>query len=149
MRRETSTSLPKTLSALELADRNQLSSWFEVEFGHLPHPKASLAWMRQNLAWSIQVKAGGVTAKLLRQQLIKRLSRQLTGKTKGKVPYRSGTRLIREWQGRIYEVTVEEDGFTWNGNTYPNLSQIAKAITGTKWSGPRFFGLKAATHDPD
>ena len=54
---------------------------------------------------------------------------------------KSGTRLVRQWRGRTYHVTVTDDGFEFEGQSYSSLSQIAQAITGTKWSGPRFFGL--------
>ena len=53
-----------------------------------------------------------------------------------------GTRLIREWQGRTYEVVVRDDGFSWQGTRCNSLSAIARKITGTAWSGPLFFGLK-------
>ena len=56
-----------------------------------------------------------------------------------------GTLLIREWQGRVERVTVVEDGFAWNGATYSSLSAAAFAITGTKWNGHRFFGVRRAT----
>ena len=55
-----------------------------------------------------------------------------------------GARLIREWGGRTHTVTVTEDGFEYGGRSYSSLTTIAKAITGAHWSGPRFFGLKAA-----
>jgi hypothetical protein len=55
---------------------------------------------------------------------------------------RPGTVLGREWNGRMQRVTVMTDGFAWNGETYPSLSKIASAITGTRWNGPRFFGLR-------
>jgi hypothetical protein len=55
---------------------------------------------------------------------------------------RPGTVLGREWNGRMQRVTVMADGFAWNGETYPSLSKIATAITGTRWNGPRFFGLR-------
>jgi hypothetical protein len=58
---------------------------------------------------------------------------------------RPGTILGREWRGRFHRVTVLADGFAWNGKTYPSLSTIALAITGTRWSGPRFFGLRDKT----
>jgi hypothetical protein len=57
----------------------------------------------------------------------------------------SGTVLSREWNGRMHQVKVSADGFTWNGKTYPSLSQVAFAITGTRWNGPRFFGLRDKT----
>jgi hypothetical protein len=55
---------------------------------------------------------------------------------------RPGMRLVREWHGRTHTVMVTEQGFEFAGKTYPSLSQIARAITGAHWSGPRFFGLK-------
>ena len=55
---------------------------------------------------------------------------------------RPGTSLRREWNGHMQRVTVLAEGFAWNGKTYPSLSQVAFAITGTRWNGPRFFGLR-------
>jgi Protein of unknown function (DUF2924) len=53
-----------------------------------------------------------------------------------------GTVLVREWDRRSQRVMVLADGFAWNGQTYDSLSKVALAITGTKWNGPRFFGLR-------
>jgi phosphatidylserine/phosphatidylglycerophosphate/cardiolipin synthase-like enzyme len=53
-----------------------------------------------------------------------------------------GTNLAREWNGRLHRVMVLADGFAWNGKTYLSLSKVALAITGTRWNGPRFFGLR-------
>jgi hypothetical protein len=55
---------------------------------------------------------------------------------------RPGTVLGREWNGQMHHVAVLAGGFAWNGTTYPSLSKIAFAITGTRWNGPRFFGLR-------
>jgi len=55
---------------------------------------------------------------------------------------RPGTMLAREWDGRMHHVTVLTNGFAWNGKTYPSLTKIARTITGTRWNGPRFFGLR-------
>jgi Protein of unknown function (DUF2924) len=55
---------------------------------------------------------------------------------------RPGTVLVREWDGRSQRVTVLDEGFAWNGATYRSLTEVAFAITGTRWSGPRFFGLR-------
>jgi hypothetical protein len=64
----------------------------------------------------------------------------------------AGTVLTREWDGQHHKVMVLDGGFAWQGRTYSSLSEIAKAITGTKWNGPRFFGLRdkkqAAEADP-
>jgi Protein of unknown function (DUF2924) len=53
-----------------------------------------------------------------------------------------GTVLTREWSGQHHRVMVHDGGFVWEGRTYRSLSEIAKLITGTKWNGPRFFGLR-------
>ena len=53
-----------------------------------------------------------------------------------------GTVLVREWDQRSQRVMVMSDGFAWNGQTYDSLSKVALAITGTRWNGPRFFGLR-------
>jgi hypothetical protein len=59
-----------------------------------------------------------------------------------RVGLRPGTLLAREWEGAPQRVMVLVEGFAWNGNTYPSLSQVARAIAGTRWNGPRFFGLR-------
>jgi hypothetical protein len=68
-----------------------------------------------------------------------------------RVELKSGTRLVREWQGRTYEVLVLDDGFSWQSTHFCSLSAVARKITGTPWSGPLFFGLKQkrpATQSP-
>src|SRR6195952_4795416 len=58
-----------------------------------------------------------------------------------------GSVLVREWKGRSHRVMVLADGFAYDGNTFGNLSEIAVLITGTRWNGPRFFGLRSATQE--
>jgi hypothetical protein len=58
------------------------------------------------------------------------------------IDLRPGTVLGREWGGRIQRVAILADGFAWNGKTYPSLSKVAFAITGSRWNGPKFFGLR-------
>lgn len=62
---------------------------------------------------------------------------------------KSGTRLLREWQGRVHEVTVTATGFSWNDTSYTSLSQIAREITGTQWNGWVFFGVKRKAQTKD
>ncbi len=62
---------------------------------------------------------------------------------------RVGTVLVREHDGKRFAVTVVEDGFAWNGKTHSSLTKVAKAITGTNWNGPRFFGLREKTPEKD
>ena len=131
---------------LNIADRRQLLAQFEAEFGRKPPARASLQLISQNLAWAKQAKAAGLAPRAHRGQLIRKLSRQLNGKT-STMAYRPGTRIVREWRGQLYEVTVQEGGYRWNDRLYSNLTQIATEITGTKWSGPRFFGLTGQKHE--
>jgi Protein of unknown function (DUF2924) len=58
---------------------------------------------------------------------------------------RPGTVLVREWNGACHRVMALDEGFAWEGGTYKSLSQVARAITGTRWNGPRFFGLREGT----
>ena len=59
-----------------------------------------------------------------------------------RIDLKTGTVLTREWNGQCHRVMVADAGFVWNGKTYDSLSGIAFAITGSKWNGPRFFGLR-------
>ena len=61
---------------------------------------------------------------------------------RARLELKSGTRLVREWRGKTYEVLVLDDGVSWWGTAYRSLSAVARKITGTPWSGPLFFGLK-------
>ncbi len=101
------------------------------------------------IAWKIQVKAhGGLTAAEKR-----RLGRIATdirahgGPLKNStIHVKPGLKLVREWRGETHDVLVLENGFEWNGQCWRSLSAIAREITGTPWSGPRFFGLQ---HKPE
>ena len=69
-------------------------------------------------------------------------------KTRQGASLRAGAQLTREWNGKLERVMVLEKGFVWNGKSYGSLSQIAKAMTGTRWNGHRFFGLQPAKSGP-
>ena len=71
-----------------------------------------------------------------------RIDRLVADLNRSRTELRAGTLLTREWDGRLQRVTVRADGFSWNGNTYRSLSKVAFAITGARWNGPRFFGLR-------
>jgi hypothetical protein len=104
-----------------------------------PRPRISPSLLRLALAWEIQARAQGGLSRALQQKL-EQVARGRT-KTRAAVP---GMRLVRTWGGKAHVVTVSEDGsVTWNGQGYPSLSAAAYAITGTRWSGPAFFGLKS------
>jgi hypothetical protein len=69
------------------------------------------------------------------------IDRLVADLNRSRTELRPGTLLTREWDGRLQRVMVLADGFSWNGKTYRSLSKVAFAMTGTRWSGPRFFGL--------
>ena len=94
--------------------------------------------LRLALAWEIQAKAYGGLSRLTQQKL-DQLARGLTRT----VPHRAGMRLVREWSGKVHVVTIGEDQvIRWDKREWNSLSEVARAITGTRWSGPAFFGLK-------
>jgi hypothetical protein len=103
-----------------------------------PAPKISPKMLRLALAWEIQARASGGLPRAVTQAL-DQLQRGLT-RTQNAVP---GMRLVREWAGRVHVVTVDDDEvIRWDGREWRSLSEVARAITGTRWSGPAFFGLK-------
>jgi hypothetical protein len=71
-----------------------------------------------------------------------RIDRLVADLDRSRTELRPGTLLTREWDGQLQRVKVLSDGFSWNGNTYRSLSKVAFAITGARWNGPRFFGLR-------
>jgi hypothetical protein len=105
--------------------------------------------MLQAVAHAVREHASGGLDPLTRRRLDE-LMRTIvpTGERAPVKPNRkikAGTRLVREWQGRVHEVTVVVDGFVWSGQRHRSLSEIARAITGTRWNGWTFFGLKRPT----
>ncbi len=93
--------------------------------------------MRMLLAWRVQAEALGGLDPETRKVLARSGAPQAEGKHLG-----IGARLTRNWKGRKIEVVVEEDGFRWEGQLFPSLSAAATAIAGSRWNGPRFFGLR-------
>jgi hypothetical protein len=110
-------------------------------------PPYNRRFLESRLAYRIQELAyGGLKPETIER--LEALGEQLDG---GNIAVRraradeqpiTGTRLVREWQGVEHTVTVLKDGFEWQGRPYKSLSAIARAITGTRWSGPLFFGLR-------
>ncbi len=109
-----------------------------------PPPKGlSRRLLEYAAAYQVQSRAYGGLRPSVRRKLGQRLG---GGKEHAVVQENAtaltpGTRLMREWHGRTYRVDVLDDGFLCDGKHYRSLSQIACAITGARWSGPRFFGL--------
>jgi hypothetical protein len=108
-------------------------------------PHLSRELLVRAVAYRMQeVALGGLHPQPQRQ--LRQIARQFkqTGQAtiRARPELKPGTRLMREWQGRTYDVLVLDDGFSWQNTRYRSLSAIARKITGTAWSGPRFFGLR-------
>lgn len=99
--------------------------------------------LRRALAEQLQMAGAGRDA-VLDRRLAKVAARHRTG-CKPKVrttTFKPGSTLVREWQGERHQVEVAADGYIWNGQKHASLSKIARIITGVRWNGPRFFGLR-------
>ncbi len=131
----------------ELSKDNLIQRFVEL-YGHPPPRYTQRALLLHAVAHKTQENARGGPDPALRRRLA-RLASELrrTGRivVAARPPVKPGTRLMREWQGETHSVTVLENGFLYRGERHDNLSVIARAITGTRWSGPAFFGLRSGT----
>jgi hypothetical protein len=134
------------ISGLKLAEVR--AAW-QSRFGKAPPRGLSRDLLVRQLAWDIQERAfGGHDAAT--RKLLKAYGRQEPDKVVLFRRLKPGTTVIREYQGVRHIVMIAEGGFAWEGKTYPSLSAIARAITGARWNGPRFFGLRGRDiADPD
>ena len=122
---------------------DQLRTLWRTTLRSSPPPAFAKDLIARFISWHIQEQAlGGLdpdTAKLLDG-----LARGDKPGADGPRRLKPGTVLVREYLGERHTVTVLPDGYVWRETTYPSLSTIARAITGTAWNGPRFFGLRAS-----
>lgn len=130
-------SVDDQLAALATMSPAQLRSDWQRSTGG-PVPRISPSMLRLALAWEIQAKANGGLSRTTQQKF----DQHRRGKTRTN-PAQAGMRLVRGWNGRAHVVLVGEDEvIRWDGREWRSLSEAARAITGTRWSGPAFFGLK-------
>ena len=120
-------------------DRSALRVAWRAAFEEAPPHFVSMIFMRKALIWDAQCrKSGGISSDLKRALKASASGRSVRNPAP---PIRTGTQLVRDWNGRRYQVDRTEDGYALNGERFKSLSAIALHITGTSWSGPRFFGL--------
>jgi hypothetical protein len=133
------------IKELERADVPTLKAKWKALFKREPPRFAKRGFLTQVLAWEIQARAfGGLKPSVHRQLLA------LGGPNGGTtqkilqpvVKLHPGVKLVRSWRGVTHEVMVTDKGYLWQGKSFDSLSTIAREITGTRWSGPLFFGLK-------
>ena len=134
------------LAALKLMSVNDLKAEWQALF-NAPAPNNSRTFLESRLAYRIQELTYGGPDKQTRR-LLDLLADEVEGHARRKHQIAdprnpvAGTKLMREWDGIEHTVTVLKDGFDWGGQRYKSLSAVARAITGTRWNGYRFFGLR-------
>ncbi len=136
--------IAEQLAELETLARPELRARWDRAFGQ-PAPKwASRDLLLRALAHHLQEQAEGGLSKAALRRLAELADPKINGgRARPAAPRpRPGTRLIREWRGEVHRVNVIEGGFDYRGEHYASLSRIAREITGTRWSGPLFFGLR-------
>jgi hypothetical protein len=138
--------IPARLAALKTTSTAELKAQWRDLFDSEP-PPFNRRYLESRLAYRIQELAyGGLKPETIRR--LERLGEELDAGDRSKRRLRAntlpiaGTRLLREWKGTEQVVTVTSSGFEWQGRPYTSLSAIARAITGTRWNGWTFFGLK-------
>jgi hypothetical protein len=133
------------VSALPSKSAAELKQMWRELYDREP-PAYNRQFLIKRLAYRIQELAyGGLSARA--EVKLKALAEEEEARLKGKAPRRiarpiADTRLVREWKGVEHHVTVLDDGFEYQGRKYTSLSAIARAITGTRWNGPAYFGLR-------
>jgi hypothetical protein len=129
--------LEEELAALATMSPAQLREKWAMLTGR-PVPRVSPKLLRLALAWEFQAKAHGGLSRKTQQKLAQLAATKTT--TRQAQP---GMRLVREWNGKLHVVTIGEDKIIrWNEREWQSLSEVARTITSTRWSGPAFFGLK-------
>ncbi len=133
------------LDRLAAMDAATLRRRWRMVFGRAAPEQLPRALIMRALAYRIQADVlGDLDRETIR--MLDRLARE--GRDGVAIPLpelratKPGTLLVREWEGTLHRVMVLEQGFAWNGQTFDSLSKVARAITGTHWNGPRFFGLR-------
>ena len=139
------TQILKQIAELHSLDHGQLKDRWREFYGTEP-PGYRRGFLIKALAYRIQELTYGGLSQEIREELDARNDGAAPkGKRRNGAPKDrpvAGTRLIREWQGVEHHVTVMTDGFEYQGRRYKSLSAIARAITGTRWNGPLFFGVR-------
>ncbi len=138
--------LNEQLASLPKMDRRALLTLWREAFGEPPKSPFRREVLVPLLAYRLQERVfGGLkpsTGKRLRELLGAGLNGRTPDEVLGLRP-KPGTRFVREWKGKLHEVSVLPDGYEYDGRIYRSLSEIARLISGTRWSGPAFFGLKS------
>lgn len=143
--------MDEILEQLEGMSRTELKALWTERFGGEISNSRAPDLLRRRIAWRLQEERfGGLCTETKRRlrDLAKAYERDAEHKPSAKPKLQTGTVLTREWKGRLHTVQVKPDGYVYNGKHYKGLSKIAREITGTRWSGPLFFGLRKPATKP-
>ncbi len=136
--------LAKELNWIETATHAELkATWPKYCPGWALPKKPSIQFLRLAIAWKAQERVLGGLSDRAKAALLGPDPDNHPKKSQPKDTILPGTILRREWRGNLYEVMTLEDGFAYEGQTHKSLSEIARLITGTRWNGPAFFGLRS------
>jgi hypothetical protein len=133
------------LKALPEMNRTALCQQWQERFNKPAPDGVRKELLVRMLAYRAQEQAfGGLSARSRRRldEMAAAISNDPKTAIESMVRTKPGTQLIRSWQGKTHTVTIQESGYQYDGHRYRSLSEIARYITGTQWSGPLFFGLK-------
>ena len=138
--------LDSALAGLAYAPLESLRKLWARRYGRLPPRSLSRRLLEYAAAYDLQAKIYGGLKPAVRRKLLQAAAngRDRRKRGNGRKPQAippAGSRLVREWHGRSHTVEVTDHGFLHAGQYYRSLSEVARAITGVRWSGPRFFGL--------
>ena len=134
--------LEREVEGLRRLSRQQLKDRWRALFKAAPPAAFTPDLIARGIAWRVQEEAlGGVTPEVRRLLAGGGNGASLRRRSAARATLRPGNRLVRRWRGRTYLVEVTEGGLVYDGTTFSSLSIIATKITGTRWSGPKFFGL--------
>jgi hypothetical protein len=143
-----SETLEVEIAALPKMNIAQLQAKWRQALKQAPPPHIRKQLLVPLLAYKLQEQAFGGLKPEVKRRLrelaagFDRNPRKAGGQFTDSIRIKPGTRLIRQWEGKTHQVTVGEAGFEYDGELYKSLSVIARLITGTRWSGPLFFGLR-------
>ena len=134
---------------LDGLDKSELRHRWQLVFGSAPPPRLGRDMMLLALGWNSQAKADGGFNRETREYLARLIANMKAGRdinsgvASVQPSLTPGTSLVREWHGTLHQVQVLDKGYVWNDKVWNSLSAIAREITGARWNGPAFFGLRS------
>ena len=137
--------LAAEIASLSKLDIDELRNSWKAAYGKAPSREIGRSILTRAISYRLQEHSYGGLKPSTSRLLARAVEEIGTGSSKGPQTRmaQSGTILIREWRGTAHRVTMLDDGVSFNGKRFRSLSEVAREITGSRWSGPRFFGLRS------